>query len=47
MFGLRGLGKVEDYIRKMEDWTTWGDEICLKFIPDIIKRPDSRSGALI
>lgn len=31
--------KVEDYIQRMEDWRTWGDEICLKFLPDIIQCP--------
>eukprot|EP00434_Breviolum_minutum_P000946 symbB.v1.2.000832.t2/scaffold37.1/size397765/4 len=31
--------KVDDYITRMEDWRTWGDEICLKFLPDVIKCP--------
>jgi hypothetical protein len=32
--------QVEDYIQRMEDWRTWGDEICLKFLPDIIQSGD-------
>lgn len=31
--------KVDDYITRMEDWRTWGDEICLKFLPDVIQCP--------
>jgi len=36
---LAGTVRVDDYIKEMEDWHTWGDAICLRFLPDIVKRP--------
>lgn len=32
-----GLHQVDEYITGLEDWRTWGDEICLKFLPDLIQ----------
>ncbi|CAE7786346.1 unnamed protein product [Symbiodinium necroappetens] len=29
----------EAYVQRMSEWQTWGDEICLKFLPDVVKRP--------
>ncbi|CAJ1386904.1 unnamed protein product [Effrenium voratum] len=36
---LEGPVPFEEYLSKMEDWRTWGDEICLKFLPDLIGCP--------
>ncbi|CAK9023418.1 unnamed protein product [Durusdinium trenchii] len=33
------LKTVDEYITGLEDWRTWGDEICLKFLPDLIQCP--------
>mmetsp|Transcript_40791 Transcript_40791/g.74520 ORF Transcript_40791/g.74520 Transcript_40791/m.74520 type:complete len:570 (-) Transcript_40791:195-1904(-) len=36
---LGGEMDVEEYTRRMGEWQTWGDGICLKFLPDLISRP--------
>eukprot|EP00746_Dinoflagellata_sp_MGD_P124651 gnl/MRDRNA2_/MRDRNA2_59261_c0_seq1.p1 gnl/MRDRNA2_/MRDRNA2_59261_c0~~gnl/MRDRNA2_/MRDRNA2_59261_c0_seq1.p1 ORF type:complete len:552 (+),score=132.67 gnl/MRDRNA2_/MRDRNA2_59261_c0_seq1:144-1658(+) len=37
--GGEGGDSAEDFIRKMKDPMTWGDGICLHFLPDCIGRP--------
>merc|ERR1712224_274131 len=36
---LAGEQHPEEYVSRMEEWRTWGDAICLSFIPDLISRP--------
>ncbi|CAE7212392.1 OTU4 [Symbiodinium pilosum] len=31
--------EFEVYLKRMGEWQTWGDEICLKFLPDVVKQP--------
>eukprot|EP00927_Polykrikos_kofoidii_P066596 TRINITY_DN62167_c0_g1_i1.p1 TRINITY_DN62167_c0_g1~~TRINITY_DN62167_c0_g1_i1.p1 ORF type:complete len:485 (+),score=78.16 TRINITY_DN62167_c0_g1_i1:75-1529(+) len=30
---------ADAFIRRLEDWRTWGDGICLCFLPDLVDRP--------
>lgn len=36
---LAGMEGVNEYVSRMQDWQTWGDAICLHFLPDIIGHP--------
>eukprot|EP00747_Dinoflagellata_sp_TGD_P198779 gnl/TRDRNA2_/TRDRNA2_71874_c1_seq1.p1 gnl/TRDRNA2_/TRDRNA2_71874_c1~~gnl/TRDRNA2_/TRDRNA2_71874_c1_seq1.p1 ORF type:complete len:252 (+),score=46.48 gnl/TRDRNA2_/TRDRNA2_71874_c1_seq1:88-756(+) len=36
---LADYESVDKYIKRMRDWRTWGDAICLHFLPDLIHRP--------
>merc|ERR1712129_354976 len=36
---LAGTEDVDKYLARMGAWWSWGDALCLRFLPDIIARP--------